>query len=191
MLVRNCMSHLLAAVLCINATGCAGPDTREKLFVQTRHDSELNFDVYSTYAWALGERAWTGPPFIEHPALPGMIRAAVEARLAAMGFEKTSAQSADFLVAVSAAAQEVTVISKQRYHRSAHGYNRAVLTNVNTATQLAKMPQDTLVLEIIDRASEGVVWRSQAAGVITRGENVDKAVDDAVGRMLEAFPPNS
>lgn len=191
MFVRNCMRHLLGVALCIAAAGCAGPDAGEKLFVQTRHDSELNFDAYSTYAWAPGERAWAGTTFIEHPALPGMIRAAVEARLAAMGFEKTSLESADFLVAVSAEAQEVTVISKQRYRRSAHGYNRAVLTNVNTATQLAKMPQDTLVMEIIDRERDGVVWRSQAAGVITRGENVAKAVDDAVGRMLEAFPPKS
>jgi hypothetical protein len=191
MFARDCMSRLLAVTLFLASAGCAGPDPREKLFIQTRHDSEVDFGAYATYAWAPNDRAWASPVFTEYPALPGMIGSAVDARLTTMGFEKTSAQAADFLVAVSANAQEVTVISKRRYRSWAHSYDRALPTNVNTATQLDRMPQDTLVLEIIDTASEGVVWHAQAAGVITGGVDMDKAVDDAVGRMLALFPPES
>jgi len=53
------------------------------------------------------------------------------------------------------------------------------------------MTEGTLILEIIDTASEGVVWQSHAAGVITRRDDIEKAVDAAVARMLEKFPPKS
>jgi len=61
----------------------------------------------------------------------------------------------------------------------------------NTATRLDKMSEGTLILEIIDTASEGVVWQARAAGVVTRRDNLETAVDAAVMRMLNSFPPES
>ena len=123
--------------------------------------------------------------------LPGMIAAAVDRELADKGFELASVGRANFLVAMSASVQDVTVISKHRYQGWSHGYNRSALTNVNTATQMDKMTEGTLVLEVIDTDSEGVVWQSRAAGVVTRRDGIEQAVDRAVRRMLDAFPPDS
>ncbi len=53
------------------------------------------------------------------------------------------------------------------------------------------MAEGTLFLDIIDVASEGVVWQGQAAGIITQRGDIEKAVDAAVARMLEKFPPES
>lgn len=169
-------------------TGCTQRQP-EKIFVQGRHDADVDFAAYQSYAWVPETAAWANPVFLENPALPGMIGAAVDRQLAEKGYAQTSVAQADFLVAMSASVQDVTVISKHRYQGWSHGYNRAAFGNVNTATQMEKMTEGTLILDIIDRRSEGVVWQSQAAGVITRQGDIHDAVTDAVARMLEKFPP--
>ena len=182
---------IVILTLLVTLAGCAGNDAPEKLFIQGQHDSDVNFDAYHAYAWVPDAAAWTNPAFLDNPELPGMISAAVDRQLAAKGFELTAAADANFFVAMSASVQDVTVISKHRYEGWSHGYNRSSMNNVNTATQMNKMTEGTLILEIIDTASEGVVWQSHAAGVITRRDDIEKAVDAAVARMLEKFPPKS
>jgi hypothetical protein len=185
------MSRLLMAAILLAVAACAGQEYREKLFVQTQHDNDIDFGAYFTYAWVPGDNAWADSVFLNNPGLPGMVSAAVDRELTAKGFEKAPQDAANFLVAMSASVQDVTVISKHRYQGWSHGYNRSSLSNINTATQLETMAEGTLILEVIDVASEGVVWQSHAAGVITRSDNMEKAVNAAVTRMLEKFPPGS
>ena len=191
MCARIPMSRLMMAAVLMAVVGCAGQESREKLFVQSQHDSDIDFGAYHSYAWVPGDAAWANPVFLNNPELPGMISAAVDRTLAAKGFEKASADAADFLVAMSASVQDVTVISKHRYQGWSHGYNRWALINASTPSQLNKMTEGTLILEVIDTASEGVVWQSRAAGVITRRDELEKTVEAAVARMLQTFPPDS
>ncbi len=171
--------------------GCTGQASREKLFIQTQHDTDIEFGAYVSYAWVPDDKAWANPVFLQYPELPGFIAAAVDRQLAAKGYEKAAQGAASFLMAMSASIQDVTVVSKHRYQGWTHGYNRSSLSNVNTATQLDKMAEGTLILEVIDTANEGVVWQSHAAGVITARDHMEKVVGAAVARMLEAFPPES
>lgn len=170
---------------------CAGRAAHPKLFVHTEHDHDIAFGAYSTYAWVPDDASRTNPVFLDHPELPGVIAAAVDRELAAKGFEKTAEPAADFLVAMNASVQDVVVISRQRFHGWSRASNRSSLANVNTASALHAMAEGTLILEVIDVASEGVVWRSRAAGVVARREGIEQTVDAAVARMLEQFPPPS
>ncbi len=181
----------LAIGVLVAMVGCAGLASGPKLFVQTQHDDDIAFNNYARYAWVRDDAARVNPVFRQYPELPGLIGVAVDRELAAKGFEKSPAETADFLVAMSASVQDVVVISKHRYQGWSHGYNRAGLSNVNTANRMLKMAEGTLMLEIIDVASEGVVWQSRAAGVVARHEGIEKTVDAAVSRMLEKFPPQS
>ena len=185
------MSRLMMTAALAVVVGCAGQAPGEKLFIQTQHDNDVDFAAYHTYAWVPGDATRANPVFLKNPELPGMIGAAVDRQLTAKGFEKGPADAADFLVAMSASVQDVTVISKHRYQGWSHGYNRSALDNINTATQLDKMTEGTLILEVIDRASEGVVWQSHGAGVIGRRDDLEKTLEAAVTRMLAAFPPAS
>ena len=185
------MSRLMMTAALAAVVGCAGQAPGEKLFIQTQHDNDVDFAAYHTYAWVPGDATRANPVFLKNPELPGMIGAAVDRQLTAKGFEKGPADAADFLVAMSASVQDVTVISKHRYQGWSHGYNRSALDNINTATQLDKMTEGTLILEVIDRASEGVVWQSHGAGVIGRRDDLEKTLEAAVTRMLAAFPPAS
>jgi hypothetical protein len=191
MCARISMSRLMMAAALVAAVGCAGPEPGAKLFIQSQHDNDIDFGAYHTYAWVSGDATWANPVFLKNPELPGIISAAVERQLADKGFEKTSARAADFLVAMSASVQDVTVISKHRYQGWSHGYNRSALDNSNTATQLEKMTEGTLILEVIDTASEGVVWQSQGAGVIARRDALEGTLEAAITRMLATFPPDS
>lgn len=182
------LSKAFLALVFLALAGCAR-QAPEKLFIRSQHDTDIDFAAYHSYAWVPDTAAWANPVFLDNPELPGLIGAAVDRRLAEKGFEKTTADRANFLLAMSASVQDVTVVSKHRYQGWSHGYNRSSLTNVNTATQMEKMTEGTLILEVIDTASEGVVWQSQAAGVITRRDDLEAAVDGAVVRMLESFPP--
>ena len=185
------MSHLIMAAALAASVGCAGQEPRAKLFIQTQHDSDIDFGAYHTYAWVPGDAAWANPVFLKNPELPGMIGTAVDGQLMAKGFEKGPADAANFLVAMSASVQDVTVISKHRYQGWSHGYNRSALDNVNTATQLDKMTEGTLILEIIDTASEGVVWQSHGAGVITRRDDLEKTVEASFTRRRATVPPDT
>jgi len=185
------MSRTLIATALLAMVSCAGQESREKLFIQTQHDADIDFIAYATYAWVPDDKAWANPVFLQYPELPGIIAATVDRQLADKGYEKTANDAADFLVAMSASVQDVTVISKHRYQGWTHGYNRSALSNVNTATQLDKMAEGTLILEVIDTANEGVVWQSHAAGVINRRDEMEKTVGAAVARMLKNFPPES
>jgi Domain of unknown function (DUF4136) len=191
MSTRVLTSLFVVAALLPAIGGCAGQESREKLFIQNQFDTDIDFAAYHSYAWVPDDAAWANSVFLTNPELPGMIGTAVDRQLAAKGFEKTAADAANFLIAMSASVRDVTVISKHRYQGWSHGYNRSALTNVNTATQLDKMSEGTLILEIIDAASEGVVWQSRAAGVVSPRDDLEKAVEAAVARMLEAFPPDS
>jgi len=191
MLTRILLRQLMMAAILLAAVGCASQAPPEKLFVQTQHDTDVDYSAYQTYGWAAGDTTWANPVFLQYPELPGLISAAVEGQLAARGFEKTSPDAADFLVAMSASVQDVTVISKSRNQGWSHGYNRSTLPSGSTATRLDKMSEGTLILEVIDAASEGVVWQARAAGVVTRRDNLETAVDAAVVRMLSSFPPES
>ena len=181
----------MVAAIILAILGCASQQSGGKLFVQTQHDTDIDYGAYRSYAWVAGDAAWANPVFIKYPELPGMISAAVGAQLAAKGFEKTSADAADFLVAMSASVQDVTVVSSHRYQGWSHGYNRSAVSYGNTATRLDKMSEGTLILEVIDTASEGVVWQGHAAGVVTGRDRLEKAVNAAVTRMLNTFPPES
>jgi hypothetical protein len=183
--------YALVLALVAAIVGCAGNDAPEKLFIQSQHDSDVDFRAYHSYAWVPDAAGWANPVFLDNPDLPGMVSAAVDRELAARGFELVPSGGANFFVAMSASVQDVTVISKHRYQGWSHGYNRSSLNNVNTATQMNKMTEGTLILEIIDTDSEGVVWQSRAAGVVTRRDDIEKAVNAAVARMLEKFPPES
>jgi hypothetical protein len=191
MLARFAARRLLPAAVVLALLGCAGRGVEPKLFVHSKHAADINFDRYRTYAWQSADSARVNPVFQDNPDLPDLISAAVDAGLTAKGFEKTSADSAHFLVAMSASIQPITLISKQRYQQWSHAYNRGVLVTDDTATQLNKLTEGTLILEVIDTASEGVVWQSRAAGVIRRRDDLHKTVDAAVRRMLESFPPHS
>jgi len=171
--------------------GCMGRAPTDKIFIQSQHDSDIDFHAYHSYAWLHRERMKSNPVFLKNPELAGLINMAVDKQLAAKGFEKTSATAADFLVAVNARVREVTVISSLRNQGWSHGYDRSAPGNTTSATGMNKMSEGTLVLEIIDTASEGIVWQSQAAGVIGGRDAIAPAVDTAVARMLERFPPES
>ena len=185
------MSRTLMATALLAMVSCAGQEPREKLFIQTQHDADIDFLAYATYAWVPDDKARANPVFLQYPELPGIIGATVDQQLTAKGYEKTSLEAAHFLVTMSASVQDVTVISKHRYQGWTHGYNRSALSNVNTATQLDKMAEGTLILEVIDSSNEGVVWQSHAAGVISRRDDMGKTVAATVARMLKNFPPES
>ena len=190
MCARIPMNCLMMTAALVAMVGCAGQAPGEKLFIQTQHDNDVNFAAYHSYAWVPDDATRANPVFKNNPELPGMIGAAVDRQLAAKGFEKVPVDAADFLLAMSASVQDVTVISKHRYQGWSHGYNRSALDNISTATQLDKMTEGTLILEVIDTASEGVVWQSHGAGVITRRDDLEKTVEAAVTRMLATFPPD-
>ena len=90
---------------------------------------------------------------------------------------------------MSASVQDVTVISKHRYQGWTHGYNRSALSNVNTATQLDKMAEGTLICgghrHEPTRASYG---SPMPPGSLPAAIIWQKTVDAAVARMLKTFP---
>ena len=177
-------------VAMVLAEACA-PSTKEKVFVKTQHDDDVPFAAYRDYRWVPDDKSWTYPLFLRYPEIPGIIQSAVRNELAAKGFHEMDRGEVDFLVAVSVSMQDVTVVSTHRYRGWSHGYNRTRMSNYRTVSRLDKLPEGTLIMEIIDAPSERVVWQSRAAGVVHQRDAIEAIINDAVGQMLAKFPPRA
>jgi hypothetical protein len=176
---------LLTVALSVSACGSGS----KKVFIKTEHEPDAAFELYVDYRWVPEDREWTYPLFLRYPEIPRVIQSSVDRELALKGFRRLDQGKADFLVAVSVSIEDVTVVTTHRYQGWSHGYNRSRMTNTRMGTRLDKMPEGTLVLEVIDAASERVVWQGRAAGVIVDRGSIDEGVKGAVVRMLAAFPP--
>jgi hypothetical protein len=108
----------------------------------------------------------------------------IEKELAAKGFRQAGGGEPDLLVHYHAnVSQKVDVYEADR----AHGY-----CYENCEARVAEFEQGTLVVDIVDRRTNKVVWRGWAqdtmTGVIDNQGRLEKQVDEGVTKMMRLLP---
>jgi hypothetical protein len=179
------LSLLLAALLC----GCSS------VTVRSDYDPEANFAPYRSYHW-LDQPADNQSQALS-PLLQERIVRAVDTQLQERGYVKSGSESPDFFIGYHLRVEnklDVQTINRSygygygRYGRWGYGYPAGGYSE----TRVSEYAQGTFILDIVDGASNELVWRGSAEGRLKdrkSPEEREKAVNETVAAVLKKFPP--
>ena len=188
----------LAVLALLALPGCA------TLQVERYYDPDVKFEELETYTMIEQAGRPTGYPALSSPLVDRRIRSAIERELDAMGFRRVTSGEADFNAAAYVVAEErLDVETLDRYGYNNYGYNYGYRhplyfgyggSGIITRNYVREYVEGTLILDIIDGGRNELIWRGWASEALAhqpRPENVDKYVFEAVGKILEGFPPQA
>jgi hypothetical protein len=165
--------------LAITVAGCA------TMTVSSHIERNVNFAEYVTYDWGPPDNLPVGDPRLDNnPFYKDYLEGAVEKKLAAKGYERVVTGEPDLLIHYHAAVhQKVDVHEADR----PYGYCYA-----DCEPRVVEFDQGTLVVDVVDRKTNKVVWRGWAqdtmTGVIDNQERLERQVDEGVAKMMLLLP---
>jgi hypothetical protein len=164
------------------------------------YDRGVNFGAYRTYDWLSDEQVQTGDRRADNSALDLRIRMAVQTQLLSKGYRKLYDEKPDFYVAYHIGLKDMAPTdSTQYFSRGMAG--RPFSHSADTRSQSGEKPASpeappsltgSLLIDIIDAASEKIVWRGTAAGEVDPGLSSaerDERTRTIVHKILSHFPP--
>ena len=121
----------------------------------------------------------------------GRIRRAVSENLAAKGLEAVPTESADLLVTYYA-----SLSSQLRMHTTYWGHGWGPYWPYSYgfwpgwgATTIHPYHEGTIIVDIVDRKLNQLVWRGAISRALTRSSSSETRINEAMHRVLEGFPP--
>lgn len=148
-------------------------------------DPSYDFSAVSTYAWK--------PQAVEAGMSEIILRrmyVAVDDDLSAKGLTKTDESRADVLIAYHIGAQDRQQL--ETYGYGAGGWWDGYRGGGMTTTTVRTYTEGSLILDVIDREENELVWRGSASKTIDQMDSPEQRVQtiqEAVGKMLKDFPP--
>jgi hypothetical protein len=141
-----------------------------------------NFSKFKTYKWV-------NIPGAEAPnqLLDQQIRQSIDSQLAAKGFIKTEADTADLYVGYQLSINQQT--QWNAYGMGGMGWRMG--GGMTTATS-STIQIGTLGFDVYDQAGKQLIWRGSATKTLNPPKDPDKKqrnLDKAVAKLLKDFPP--
>jgi hypothetical protein len=157
--------------------GCSGIE------VHTDWDREIDFTKYRSYRWAPTERTSADSAARDLRApdrtlLDRRIRSAVDDEMAAKGYVRTDARDADLLLVYHSSSRRRVDVYDSPYRRR-WGWGPGV----------HRWREGTLLLEVVDRRENFVVWQGWGTGALGSPEESEADVREIVEKILKRFPP--
>lgn len=160
--------------------GCAS------MKIDTDWDPSVDFSALETYDWK--PTLPFGDPRTDNSLLEDRVRRAVDRELATKGYKRRRGRVPDFYVSYIAAIEsklDVRVVNDYYGYRPGWG-------SWETNTYVREYDQGSLILDVSDPTSSNLLWRGMAEAEIDDSgtpQERQQVVSEAVGRMLERFPP--
>jgi hypothetical protein len=148
-------------------------------------DRGQDFSVYRTFEWGPPDALPTGDARLDgDPFFRDRMQGAVEKQLRARGLLLADDAPPDLVIHYHAnIAERIDVIGVER----SYGYTTDVLT-----PQLTRYEGGTLVLDVIDRRTQRLIWRGWAQTGIEDAlrdrSRLSTLIDEAAKRMMLHFP---
>jgi hypothetical protein len=159
--------------------------------VGTDYDPEADFAALRTYAWLPDHDRMVGERRIYDTLLDRRVRNAVDRELAARGYSTAAADVADFYVVYHAGIETKIDV---RSVNSALGYGEGLWgRDIGPGADVREYEQGTLLLDILRRDGRQLLWRGSASDPVSDTDDPEKRtrrIDEAVGLMLDRFPPS-
>jgi hypothetical protein len=168
---------LIVTLAAVTLAGCAS------LNVSSYVERGIDLRPYRTFGWSPTEGLYTGDPRLDNNRFfDERVRTAVEAGLAARGFEK-AAGTPDVLVHYHATvAQRIDARALDREEASCE----------RDSCRPYVYEAGTLVVDLVDPRTRKLLWRGWAEGaidgVIDNQTWMEEKVGEAVARILERLP---
>lgn len=180
--MRRRINCLAIIVLLGMTAGCA------TMRVVTDYDTSANFGDLKTYGWLERPRLGASDPRIDNTLLESRVRNAVDEVLAAKGYRKKESGKRDFLVGYHAAIRtRMDVYSMNDYYGYRYGWGWR-----STDFHVYQYEVGSLILDVVDGETKNLLWRGSAQAKVDRRatpEQREERIREAVGKLLERFPP--
>ena len=164
--------------------------------IPVSQDFEQGFDFsgLKTFAWDANEDDQWGVAD-NNELVDRRIRGAIENTFKARQFSQVDAAEADFLVlynvVVDQRVRSNNVSGGVSIGRSSRGRHGSI--GISTGSQIRTYEQGTLLIDVIDVASDKLVWRgvsSQALPDLSDPQRLTDHINATVAAILEQFPPD-
>lgn len=178
---------LCAGALAVALAGCSS------IRVNSDYDPKVDFSNFRTWSWLPQPVPEVIDPRVHNEIVDQRVRRAVEAGLAARGYQKVEPGHGDFGVGYYAAIEgKVSVQTINDYYGYGPGWGPGPAFGATTQTYVREYDEGTLILEVVDSQSRELVWRASAQAEVSQSaepEERDRRVREAVEQMLDDFPP--
>ena len=153
--------------------------------VKTARTAGVDYSAYDTFDWKPGHKRHPDAPLAEGSALDRKLKSIGERLLRSAGFEKSTSGEPDLWVMFYGVLQEMGGIE---------GVNFELSDNVSwignpSSSYVGFYQQGTLVVEVLDAATDEVLWSGWSSEVIKDPTKLDKKAEKAMSRILKQFPP--
>ena len=163
-------------------------------------DRSTDFSAYHTYAWLSGDQEKTGDRRADSSAVDMRIRIAVGTQLRLKGYQTLPEGTPDFYVAYHVGLKDSSPSISTQYYSdgmAGHAFSHSAETRSASASapSLNETPSyltGSLLIDVIDAASQKLVWRGTAAGEVDPGltsQQRDERTKAIVHKILSHFPP--
>ena len=191
------MRRLLLLSVLVGTTSACVPSPK----IGYDFDRSTDFSGYHTYAWLSGDQEKTGDRRADSSTVDMRIRIAVGTQLRLKGYQPLAEGQPDFYVAYHVGLKDSSAsISSQYYsdgmagHAFAHSADsRSAGKSTPATSETPSYLSGTLLIDIVDAASQKLVWRGTAAGEVDPGltsQQRDERTKSIVSKILSHFPPN-
>lgn len=188
----NSVVKTLVAVVCgVLLSACSS------ISVNTDYDTSKSFSNLKSFAWLSPKQKLVVDPLVDNDLMNQRIQRSVESELEKRGYTKASGDdSADFFITYHVKAEDK--ISATSFHGS-YGYYPCwhgcvgMGVGYDRDIHVRQYKQGTFMLDIIDPASEKLMWRGSAGQRLVSGtpDERDEYVQEIVSAILAKFPPGS
>jgi hypothetical protein len=161
--------------------------------VSTDYEPERDYSVLKTYAWKEPMRKIIIDPMLDTDLMNDRIHRAVEARLTALGFSKALAdEGADFFITFNISSAERFSVNSFHGQFGYHSCWNCSRFGRGGDITVRQFTLGALMLDVIDPASERLIWRGVGEKRIPRfktPQERDLYIAEIVQAILDHFPP--
>ncbi|MBC2712234.1 MAG: DUF4136 domain-containing protein [Desulfosarcina sp.] len=168
--------------------GCSG------VKVSQDYDPATDFKSMKTFRWAVETQEKTGDPRIDNPLQDTRIRAAVERLLTEKGFIKSADGAPTFLIRY-----QYVLRQKIESDGTSGGIGFGIGSSgrhggiaIGTGNSVREYDEGSLVIDLVDTASDALLWRGTGTQRFTEYDDPAKTTGDInalVEKILAQFPP--
>ncbi|MHC4222810.1 MAG: DUF4136 domain-containing protein [Planctomycetota bacterium] len=185
----------LGVLLALVVVGCAS-----RMEVNSYYDPTASFSEVKSFAWL--PRKDSGDPLIDDDLLEQRVQTAVDAGMAAKGYQKTSSTQPDVWLGYHAVLQRQTSVQKVSdtyyYDNPEPAWSDTFASDLRPAEvegyEDSAYNEGMLVLDIADGKTRELIWRGSASMDINlKAKSSQRAekVREAIAKILKLFPPGN
>jgi len=188
-----------------------------RALVKSDYDREVNFAKYKTFGWTAQPQKSGSEPLEQYTLSEKRIKKAVEKQLTAMGYQKQTTGTPDFLIVYDVTVEDLSDATSNGNGSNGYGSNGYGSRGYGSRGYGSRGYgygsygygfgyggcayggygyddygyEGILILDFIDAKSNELIWRGWYADEVEDGEIGEKKINKAVKHILEKFPPEN